>query len=122
MKDLLAERLLTKIMNWDEEKVMNELAAIQFMAYTKYDNYDQFIPGTRFLGSLAQWLYQFEESERETMYNFVKEKLIFISSRQMSYLITLLYKMLIMTTIAKKVAEDISIPAEFNLQMQQNSD
>ena len=39
MKDLLAERLLTKIMNWDEEKVMNELAAIQFMAYTKYDNY-----------------------------------------------------------------------------------
>lgn len=110
MKDLLAERLLTKIMNWDEDKVMKELAAIQFMAYTKYDNYDQFIPGTRFLGSLAQWLYQFDESERETMYNFVKEKLIFISSRQMSYLITLLYKMLIMATIAKKVADDINIP------------
>lgn len=109
MKDLLAERLLTKIMNWNEDKVMKELAAIQFMAYTKYDNYDQFMPGTRFLGSLAQWLYQFDESEREIMYNFVKKKLIFISTRQMSYLITLLYKMLIMTTIAKKVADDINM-------------
>jgi hypothetical protein len=87
MKDILAERLLTKIMNWDDNKVMKELAAIQFMAYAKYDNYDQFMPGTRFLGSLAQWLYQFDESEREIMYNFVKDKLIFFVTTQPLFII-----------------------------------
>lgn len=122
MEDLLVERLLTKIMNWDAGKVMKELTAIQFIAYTKYDNYDQFMPGTRFLGSLAQWLYQFDQSERETMYNFVKEKLIFISSRQMSYLITLLYKTLIMKTIADKVANTIGMPKYYISKIEASSE
>lgn len=122
MKDILVERLLTKIMNWDADKVMKELTAIQFMAYTKYDSYDQFMPGTRFLGSLAQWLYQFDQSERETMYNFVTQKLIFISSRQMSYLITLLYKMLIMKTISDKVANAIGIPKYYISKIEASSE
>lgn len=92
MKESLVEQLLSRIMKWEDNKIVEELPKIQFMAEMKYDHYDQFMPGTRFLGSLSKWLSNFEEGDRNVMFDFVKNKLIFISSSQMTYLITLLYQ------------------------------
>lgn len=110
MKESLVEQLLSRIMKWEDNKIVEELPKIQFMAEMKYDHYDQFMPGTRFLGSLSKWLSNFDEEERNVMYDFVKNKLIFISSSQMTYLITLLYKKCVSSALALKTAQKMEIP------------
>lgn len=111
MKESLVEQLLSKIMNWEDNKIVEELPKIQFMAEMKYDHYDQFMPGTRFLGSLSKWLSDFDEEDRNIMFDFVKNKLIFISSSQMTYLITLLYRTCISSALADKTAKVMGKPS-----------
>lgn len=110
MKESLVEQLLSKIMEWEDNKIVEELPKIQFMAEMKYDHYDQFMPGTRFLGSLSKWLSDFDKEDRNIMFDFVKNKLIFISSSQMTYLITLLYRKCVSSALAHKTAEEMRIP------------
>lgn len=110
MKESLVEQLLSRIMNWEDNKIVEELPKIQFMAEMKYDHYDQFMPGTRFLGSLSKWLSDFDKEDRNIMFDFVKNKLIFISSSQMTYLITLLYRKCVSSALAHKTAEEMRIP------------
>ncbi|UVO52023.1 hypothetical protein M0208_16445 [Sphingomonas sp. SUN019] len=56
MKKDLAENLLAKIMGWtDAEKAMQRARLESFASY-KYDEYQQFSPGRRFIESLALWL------------------------------------------------------------------
>lgn len=110
MKESLVEQLLSRIMKWEDNKIVEELPKIQFMAEMKYDHYDQFMPGTRFLGSLSKWLNNFDKEDRNVMYDFVKNKLVFISSSQMTYLITLLYKKCVSSALALKTAQKMEIP------------
>lgn len=111
MKESLVEQLLSRIMDWEDNKIVEELPKIQFMAEMKYDHYDQFMPGTRFLGSLSKWLSNFYKEDRNVMFDFVKNKLIFISSSQMTYLITLLYKKCVSSALALKTAQKMEIPS-----------
>ena len=67
MRDQLAEQLLAKVMKWDSAEVAGHMPLLQSMATYKYDDYQQFFPGMRFIESLALWLQQFEEHhERNT--------------------------------------------------------
>ena len=43
------------------------------------------------MSSLVQWLNDIKEEDRYEAYKFIKEKLVFISSMQMNYLVDLLY-------------------------------
>ena len=61
------------------------------MGSMKYDAYDRYMPGMRFMSSLVQWLNDIKEEDRDEAYKFIKEKLVFISSMQMNYLVDLLY-------------------------------
>lgn len=45
----------------------------------------------RFVESLALWLEQFTLQERRVAYQFVKERLVFISSAEMAHLVTMAY-------------------------------
>lgn len=105
MNSSLAGQLLSKVMEWDDTQLSHEAPWLQFMASMKYDSYDQYMPGTRFLASLVQWLGQFEEvDERRIVYEFIKKKLIFISSTQVTYLVKLLYTTKIRPDILSRVA------------------
>ena len=42
MKELLAERLLASVMNWQPEDLARERPILQAMAAYKYDEYQQF--------------------------------------------------------------------------------
>ena len=122
MKDVLAEKLLIKAMGWNLEEVDEELPQVLFLSKSKYDSYDNFMPGTRFLGSLAQWLHQFKtKEEKEKMFEFVKKKLVFISSSQMSYLISLMYNTKVIPAIVQQVAAlpDVN---KFSIRKIQNSE
>ena len=106
MNSNLASQLLSSVMRWDYLKLNSERPVLEFMGSMKYDAYDRFMPGTRFISNLVQWLSQFDEEDRSTVLEFIKEKLVFISSTQMDYLVDLLYESNIRPILQKKATEN----------------
>lgn len=102
MKDILAEQLLANIMNWDSEKLAEERFQIQMFADIKYDNYQKYSQGMKYVESLALWLKCFDNDDRSTLYNFLKENLIYISEKQMRTLVEMSYPFYIEPAILKK--------------------
>jgi hypothetical protein len=92
MRTALAEKLLVKIMDWNTEEIRSERPLLQALSNFKYDEYQQFSPGTRFIESLVKWLQQFRvSSERKVAYNFFKQQVIFISNDQMLHLVNIAF-------------------------------
>lgn len=92
MKDVISEKILVKLMDWGPEKISQERSSLEAMAKYKYDMYEGFSPGMRFLESLALWLRQFETpEERNIAYDFIKRRLIFYSNAEMEQLVSMAY-------------------------------
>lgn len=110
MRDFLTEKLLVKIMDWNPEEISKERPLLQALASFKYNSYQQFSTGIRFIESLVRWLHQFETiTERKIAYNFIKTHLIFISNEQMSYLVNITFNEKINPVIIKKTASELKI-------------
>lgn len=110
MKDRLAERLLYKTMDWDTEILGEELSFLQDMSYYRYDYYEQFIPGVRYLGSLVRWLGQFDtKEEQDLMYNYVKNNLIYITREQIINLVYLSFSTIINPFIIDETSKILKI-------------
>ena len=92
MRDRLAEELLVRVLQWKDEEVAQERPLIQALAAYKYDEYQQFSTGSRFIESLALWLSQFRTAdERKIAYDFVKTRLVFCSAAEMHHLVEMAY-------------------------------
>ena len=78
MKEELALRLLSQIMEWDDERSRKEFAWLNIMSRYKYDDYQDYLAGARFTESLLKWLQQFEQGHRETAYTFVRRHLVYV--------------------------------------------
>lgn len=110
MRDALAERLLAQVMGWAPEDVARERPDLQALAAYKYDEYQQFFPGMRFVESLALWLSQFNTvDERRIAYEFIKTKLIFCSSAEMSHLVSIAYHDHVRLLLLRRAAQDAGI-------------
>jgi hypothetical protein len=111
MRDKLAERLLAKVMKWTRGDVSSERGDLQAVARYRYDEYQQFSPGMKFIESLALWLNQFEKDEdRKLAYEFAKKNLIFISSSEMTHLVSITYPDIIRPILMKKIAQTKTVP------------
>ena len=111
MRDALAERLLAQVMGWSPEDVAHERPDLQAMAAHKYDEYQQFSPGMRFVESLAVWLYNFETvEERRVAYDFIKRRLVFISEAEMRHLVSIAYPDVIHPILLREAASLLSVP------------
>lgn len=104
MKAELAERILTEIMGWtDSGQIHKELEDIQIIAELKYDDYQQFTHGQRYIEKLSLWLRNFEtDEEKELIYNFIKDNLIFISEEEMRQLVSVSFEMFMKKFLIKK--------------------
>lgn len=111
MNSNLANQLLASIMKWDAQTLASERAALEFMGSMKYDAYDRYMPGMRFMSSLVQWLNDIEEEDRDEAYKFIKEKLVFISSTQMNYLVDLLYDSKIRPILLDMATTETGMPS-----------
>jgi len=109
MNSELAERLLVNVMGWDDQTVAKERPLIQVLASYKFDEYQQFSPGMRFIESFASWLYQFDKEERIVMYNFVKCRLIYFANTEMQHFVSIVYPDIIRKILFEKVAQKESI-------------
>lgn len=111
MREVLAERILAKVMKWTPEDLAREMPDLKALANYKYDEYQNFSPGMRFIESLALWLAQLEtDSERKIAYNLFRRKLVFISTEEMEHFVTLSYQDVIHPILTKKVADKLKIP------------
>jgi len=110
MKDINALQLLAKVMAWDESAVLEHVPKLQLLAGHKYDQYQRFKPGRRFIESLANWLKQFSPNDRILALNFVTEKLIFVSDEELSHLVQTAYPDWIVQERIRLVAEENNIP------------
>ena len=122
----LAKQFLTQLMGWDDIEATNKLQEIDLMSDIKYDSYDQFMPGIKFVGNFYLWLSQFKDlQEKELMYEFVRKYIIYINSNQVSHLIDLLYNTKIIPLIREKVVADFNARGEkvnkFNYRVLDNS-
>jgi hypothetical protein len=105
MRDELAEALLAKVMGWSDEDTARERPILQDLARYKYDQYQQYAPGRRFIESLALWLRQFETLvERRDAYEFVRKRVIFISTPEMRHLVELAFPTAIRPGLIAKAA------------------
>jgi hypothetical protein len=101
---------LGDLMGWDEESARVEFAWLRLMSRLKYDGYQDFLAGMRFIESLADWLQQFLPDEREPAYRFVRENLVFISPGEMRHLVELFYPETVQPRLIQRVAESCGIP------------
>ena len=108
MQKELAQRLLTATLNWSPENIEQYSNLIDNFAELKYDEYQQYRPGSRFVEHLCAWLNQFEAgSERETALNFLLKNLTFISTSEMHWLIDSVYPEIILPIFESQASEII---------------
>jgi hypothetical protein len=91
MNEALALRLLRQIMEWDEETATREYRRLRLMSRLKFDGYRDYLAGVRFAESLAGWLSQFDQQHRKAAYDFVKNRLIYLSPPEIQRLVEQLY-------------------------------
>lgn len=110
MRAALAERLLAEVMEWTPEDVARERPVLQVLADLKYDSYQQYSPGMRFVESLALWLDQFTSGQqRHVAFDFIKRRLIFLASTEMDHFAAVAYPDFIRPLLLDQAAQAESI-------------
>ncbi len=110
MRDALAERLLARVMDWTSADVAREWPRLQAIAAYKYDTYQQYAPGMRFIESFASWLNQFPSiPHKRVAYNFVMTRLVFCSSAEMDHLVGVAYPDHIRPLLLQTTAADLTL-------------
>jgi len=111
MNEGIAQQLLATVMGWHKPEqpdlVTQYFPDLQLLANYKYDAYQQFTHGRRFVESLALWLLQFCESDRRIALNLVKNNLVFISDEEFFHLVNIAYP-------------DVIVPERIDLVAQEN--
>lgn len=111
MREALAERLLAEVMNWSPENVAQERPILQALANYKYDGYQQYSAGMHFIESLATWLTNFTSAlERSDAYEFIKDRLVFISEGEMRQLVGLSYPDYIRPILINRASAELQVP------------
>lgn len=89
MKEMLAKRLVADLMDWTVERATSEFAWLDLMVNYKFDSYQQYGPGHRFYVHLLRWLSQYGKVDRGSMWQLLREQLIYISHDEMHHLVSL---------------------------------
>ena len=111
MQDLNAAGLLARVMGWQHpQMVQDHVPDLQLLAYYKYDDYQRFGPGRRFIESLALWLNRLDPEDRAAALELVECKLVFFSDREVSHLVEMAYPDLIVQERLRLVAEEYGLP------------
>lgn len=111
MKGELALRVLGDIMGWSDERASVEFRWLSLISRLKYDGYQDFLAGVRFIESLATWLQQFGTEDREAAYAFVRDVLVYIGPSEMLRLVELFYPHVVERRLVRAVAEAHGVPS-----------
>jgi hypothetical protein len=106
----LALRVLGDVMKWTDERATDEFRWLRLISTAKYDDYSEFLAGVRFIESLAAWLQQFSQDDRETAYSFVRNRLVYIGSGEMQHLVELAFPESMHPLLLRRAATMAGVP------------
>ena len=106
MNDVSASALLKTIMDWSIDDVLNKLPDLQALANYGYDDYQQFKPGMRFIENLANWLNRLPNDKKNTAFEFIQDKLLFITRSQMEQIVSIAYPYYIVPLLLNQVSKE----------------
>jgi hypothetical protein len=112
MNDKMALNLIAEVMGWaesDESTATQEYGWLRLMSAVKYDTYGDFRAGARFIESLANWLKQFAPADRQTAYQFIKKRLIYISPAELRRVIEAFVPEIVTPMLRHQVADELGI-------------
>lgn len=109
MNQGLALEILSTIMNWDTDQAREEFAWLRLMSRLKYDGYQDYLAGARFVESLADWLQQFKTEEREAAYRFVRHHLVYVGPAEIQHLVEAVYPETVQRRLLKAVSDRLGI-------------
>jgi hypothetical protein len=108
LRDPLAERVLAQVMGWGPAQLADGGSRLQTLARHKYDGYEGYRPGVKFLENLAAWLDQFEDIEdRRAAVRFVLEDLVFVSRAELDHLVETVYPDWIRPMLIREAAAEV---------------
>jgi hypothetical protein len=103
-------RKLSDLLHWDEARDSTEFPWLRLMARFKFDGYQDYLAGARFLESLVDWLQQFDEPDRQVAYDFVRNRLVYVGPAEMQHLVELFYPEHVRPHLATTVARARETP------------
>ncbi|MFH5231503.1 hypothetical protein [Antrihabitans spumae] len=109
MKTELAGELLSAVVDLGDD-LDSILPRLEAKAAWKWDSYEGFRAGQRFLESLARWLQEFEEPARRRWLEFVLETMVFVSAHELDHLIATAYETVLRPVFIRRTAERIGLP------------
>ena len=87
MREDYALRYLARVVDWSEGKLTDEVGWLRRMAAYKYDSYQDFFAGERFISALIRWLTQFDPADRDYAYALLRDHLVFLSAGEIQHLV-----------------------------------
>ncbi|HTN07596.1 phosphoribosyltransferase-like protein [Agriterribacter sp.] len=111
MRNDIAQALMLNVLNGSSFEVVDDARKyFQNMAKYKYDDYQQYSPGMRFIERFALWLNQFNDADKSVALKFIREKLIFISHAEMNLLVSSAFPDVIREYFLRDVSDLINVP------------
>jgi hypothetical protein len=110
MKQRLALRVLADLMKWSDEEAQLEFAWLKLISRLKYDGYQGYLAGVRFVESLVTWLQQFEPADRASAYKLVRHQLVFVSTPEIRRLVERFYPREIEPRLVREAARQCDLP------------
>lgn len=105
VKTSLANRLLRSLIELDEEDESELVRGLMTMAELKWDSYEGFGAGQRFMESLARWLKGFpDNATRKRWLDFLLNQLVFVSAAEVDHLVAVAYPDFIRPAVLERVA------------------
>src|SRR5262249_4592656 len=92
------------------DQARQEFAWLRLMSRMKYDGYQDFLAGMRFIESLADWLQQFKQQERAAAYDLVRRTLVYVSTGELNHLVEIFYPETVQWRLQNAVAGRLGIP------------
>jgi hypothetical protein len=111
MNESLTIRALEQVMKWDDETIAKETVWLRLMSQFKYDSYRDYLGGVRFSERLVDWLQQFRQDDRQAAYDYVRQRLIFISYAEMQHLVSLFFPTVVEQALVSHVASQFKVPS-----------
>lgn len=99
-------------MGVDDLRETSELVSeLQALAAVKYDGYEGYRPGVKFLESLAVWLEGFRPQDRDTALTFVRKRLVYLSPREVDRLVATAYPDILRPSLIAAAATALDLPS-----------
>ena len=110
MRENYALRYLRQLVDWDDGKLEKEVGWLRRIAAYKFDGYQDFFAGERFISALIRWLNQFEPADRDFAYSILRNHLTFLSAGEIQHLVRRTVPAHFRPLWIKRVATERNIP------------